>query len=277
MIGLTDHRRKYPAQLSGGQQQRVAIARALAYEPRLLLFDEAFSALDAATRVSLRREIRALLRGLRVSALFVTHDQEEALELGDQIAVMRAGVIEQVGNPGEIYNHPRSEFVATFLGTANLLLGRWGNGEFELGGARLPAPPDAPRLENGQTVKLIFRPEDALLSLHPAGHAHALGPGLVEEVSFVGAFERLTVRINPFSRHPEQDEPSGFLEGLPITVTRPKWEASQMPLQPGQRVSLGLKSYRLLPHFVLQDEESVERVPAGSLRAIDRYSNGAGI
>jgi len=123
LVHLEEHRRKLPSQLSGGQQQRVAIARTLAYEPRVLLFDEPFGALDAQTRVRLRREIRALLREVDVPAIFITHDQEEALELGDRIAVLHAGHLEQVGTPEEVYNRPETEYVATFLGAANLLLG----------------------------------------------------------------------------------------------------------------------------------------------------------
>ena len=123
LVQLEEHRKKYPWQLSGGQQQRVAIARTLAYKPQVLLFDEPFGALDAQTRVHLRREIRGLLRQVKVPSVFITHDQEEALELGDRIAVLNNGHLEQVGTPDEVYNHPATEFVATFLGAANLLLG----------------------------------------------------------------------------------------------------------------------------------------------------------
>ena len=99
LVQLQDHRKKYPSQLSGGQQQRVAIARTLAYKPEVLLFDEPFGALDTQTRVHLRREIRALLRKVNVPAIFITHDQEEALELGDRVAVINKGHIEQIGTP----------------------------------------------------------------------------------------------------------------------------------------------------------------------------------
>src|SRR5947209_6856569 len=119
LVRLDEHRKKYPWQLSGGQQQRVAIARTLAYKPQVLLFDEPFGALDAQTRVHLRREIRALLKQVKVPTVFVTHDQEEALEMGDHIAVLNEGHLEQVGTPDEVYNHPASEYVATFLGAAN--------------------------------------------------------------------------------------------------------------------------------------------------------------
>src|SRR5216684_8173153 len=133
LVQLEEHRKKYPSQLSCGQQQRVAIARALAYKPEVLLFDEPFGALDAQTRVHLRREIRALLRKVNVPAIFITHDQEEALELGDRIAVINVGHIEQIGTPQEIYNHPATEYVATFLGAANILSGVIRGNNIEIG------------------------------------------------------------------------------------------------------------------------------------------------
>src|SRR5687768_9021328 len=139
LVQLEEHRKKYPSQLSGGQQQRVAIARTLAYKPEVLLFDEPFGALDAQTRVHLRREIRALLREVNVPAVFITHDQEEALELGDRIAVLNAGRLEQVGTPDEVYNRPETEYVATFLGAANLLLGVVVGERVEIGTASLHA------------------------------------------------------------------------------------------------------------------------------------------
>src|SRR6266487_3719804 len=145
LVKLEEHRKKYPSQLSGGQQQRVAIARTLAYKPEVLLFDEPFGALDAQTRVHLRREIGALLRKVNVPAIFITHDQEEALELGDRIAVLNNGHLEQIGTPDEVYNQPATEYVATFLGAANLLLGVVTQGCVEIGSARLPAAKETTR------------------------------------------------------------------------------------------------------------------------------------
>src|SRR5215212_647116 len=165
LVHLADQRKKLPAQLSGGQQQRVAIARTLAYEAQMLLFDEPFGALDAQIRVRLRREIRALLRDVNVPALFITHDQEEALELGDRIAVLHAGHLEQIGTPEEVYNRPETEYVATFLGAANLLLGVVaGAGRVELGTVAVEAGAEAARFQVGQSVKLVFRPEDVRVS-----------------------------------------------------------------------------------------------------------------
>src|SRR5687768_7049849 len=160
LVQLEEHRKKYPSQLSGGQQQRVAIARTLAYDPQVLLFDEPFGALDAQTRVHLRREIRALLRKVNVPAIFITHDQEEALELGDRIAVINVGHIEQIGTPADVYNHPATEYVATFLGAANIMDGIIRKGYVEVGSRQIPADIDPQRFSEGQPAKLIFRPED---------------------------------------------------------------------------------------------------------------------
>jgi len=118
-VGLSSQRKKYPAQLSGGQQQRIALARAIAISPGLLLLDEPLSALDAKVRVHLRHEIKSLQRKLGVTTIMVTHDQEEALAMADRIVVMNHGVIEQVGSPTEIYRHPKTLFVADFIGETN--------------------------------------------------------------------------------------------------------------------------------------------------------------
>ncbi len=208
LVRLEEHRKKRPAQLSGGQQQRVAIARTLAYNPQVLLFDEPFGALDAQTRVRLRREIRALLREVNVPAVFITHDQEEALELGDRIAVLHAGRLEQIGTPDEVYNKPETEYVATFLGAANLLVGVFSRGHVHVGGVSIPADGESARFREGQSVKLVFRPEDVHLSLSgalPEG-CSPLASGVVEEKDFVGAYERLTVRLDLAARRAEEGD-----------------------------------------------------------------------
>ena len=200
---LEAHRKKYPAQLSGGQRQRVALARALAFEPEALLFDEAFSALDAITRVELRREVRAILRAMNVPALFITHDQEEALELADRIVVLNEGQIVQEGTPFEVYNHPCNEFVATFLGAANVLLGRWSQGKVALGRMRVKAVPDAPLLAERQAVKIVFRPEDVVLNFQPQllDTPYYLGRAEIEDISYIGHSERLILRLLLWSPH----------------------------------------------------------------------------
>ncbi len=258
LVQLEEHRKKYPSQLSGGQQQRVAIARTLAYDPEVLLFDEPFGALDAQTRTHLRREIRALLKKVNVPAIFITHDQEEALELGDRIAVINVGHIEQIGTPAEVYNNPASEYVATFLGAANILEGIVRKDHLEIGTAKIATEIDPERFIEGQPAKLIFRPEDVSLSktLQLANGQSCLSAGIVEETSFVGAFERLRIRLDPSGVGPcEKDGTPFYLTtetpeaptAKPIIATRPKPETLAVPLYPGDRVFLSLTSFTLLP------------------------------
>jgi ABC-type Fe3+/spermidine/putrescine transport system ATPase subunit len=257
LVQLEEHRKKYPSQLSGGQQQRVAIARTLAYKPQVLLFDEPFGALDAQTRVHLRREIKALLRKVNVPAIFITHDQEEALELGDRIAVVNLGHIEQIGTPYEVYNNPATEYVATFLGAANLLPGVIRGDRIEVGSALIPYMDEAHKFRDGQAVKLVFRPEDVSLSSRgslPAGHS-CIANGIVEEKSFVGAYERVNVRIDlsdsgacesndtPFYLTTETPESHS---SKPIIATRPKPEPSAVTLNVGDRAAVGISSFTVL-------------------------------
>ena len=129
LIGLPDLGGRFPFQLSGGQQQRVALARALAVRPRVLLLDEPLSALDAKIRVSLRTEIREIQRELGITAVFVTHDQEEALSMSDRIVVMNSCKADQIGTPFEIYNRPKTRFVASFVGTLSIIEGKVENAE----------------------------------------------------------------------------------------------------------------------------------------------------
>jgi ABC-type Fe3+/spermidine/putrescine transport system ATPase subunit len=262
LVRLGAHRRKYPHQLSGGMRQRVAVARALAIRPLAMLFDEPFSGLDAITRAELRREVRGLLAAARMPALFITHDQEEALELADRIAILNDGRIQQIGTPFDVYNYPRTEFVATFLGAANVLLGRWRDGEVTIGELSLRPPEDPPALEERQAVKVVFRPEDVALNFEAPllNTRHHLGHGVVEGVSYIGPIERLVVRLTFSSQAPrpaprETGEASEvYVGGLPITVSRTKWEAGDMELSPGDDVMVGLKGYRLLPHYPLRSE-----------------------
>jgi sulfate transport system ATP-binding protein len=262
LVRLEEHRKKYPWQLSGGQQQRVAIARTLAYKPEVLLFDEPFGALDAQTRVHLRREIRALLKQVKVPSVFITHDQEEALELGDRIAVLNEGHLEQVGTPDEVYNHPATEFVATFLGAANLLLGVVTRNAVEIGTALLPAEKETRRFREGQSVKLVFRPEDVYLSKDAklAEGCRRLANGVIEEVNFVGAYERLNIRLDLTHRRSTDNEPPLYqvtintperMTGVPIMATRPKPEATATKYKAGDRVAVGLISFSVLPNYTL--------------------------
>jgi ABC-type Fe3+/spermidine/putrescine transport system ATPase subunit len=253
LVQLEEHRKKYPSQLSGGQQQRVAIARTLAYKPEVLLFDEPFGALDTQTRVHLRREIRALLRKVNVPSIFITHDQEEALELGDRVAVLYKGHIEQLGTPFEIYNHPATEYVATFLGAANILEATVRDDHLEVGAARLSAPLEG--LKSGDCVKIVFRPEDVVLSRSEfiRSGVSKIGTGRIEEITFVGAYERLRLRLERGGEECRTEEYYLTTETpesqttKAIIATRPKPEAAATRLQIGDTVVVALTSFTVLP------------------------------
>jgi sulfate transport system ATP-binding protein len=154
---------RYPSQLSGGQRQRIALARALAVEPRVLLLDEPFGALDAQVRKELRRWLRRLHDELHITSVFVTHDQEEALEVADRVVVLNKGRIEQVGTPAEVYHKPATPFVVEFLGQTSKLSARIENGEANILGWRLPSQ----GLANGNATAYV-RPSDWSLSHHDA-------------------------------------------------------------------------------------------------------------
>ena len=162
LIQLQNQAGRYPSQLSGGQRQRVALARALAVEPRVLLLDEPFGALDAKVRQELRRWLRHLHDEVHITSVFVTHDQEEALELADLVAVMNEGRIEQVGSPDQVYNHAATPFVYNFLGNVNLFHGRVDNGEAYIDGA-----------VTDKTGNLVFvRPHLLEINRQPNGANH---------------------------------------------------------------------------------------------------------
>ncbi|MCS6963401.1 ABC transporter ATP-binding protein [Thermoflexus sp.] len=197
LVHLEDKRNSYPHQLSGGQQQRVALARALAIRPRLLLLDEPLSALDAKIRVTLRSEIRAIQRQLGITVIYVTHDQEEALSISDRIVVMRAGKIEQVGTPFQIYNFPQTSFVASFVGMLNTAEAEVldpQQGLLQLDGAHLlSADPGLRRRKPGERVRLSIRPER--ISLAGEQLKDNLLQARVEDITFLGAVVRIQLRL----------------------------------------------------------------------------------
>lgn len=153
LVQLEGLAKRYPMQLSGGQRQRVALARALAVQPKVLLLDEPFGALDARVRTELRRWLRRLHDELKITGVFVTHDQEEALEVADRVVVMNSGKIEQVGTPAEVYDHPATPFVYNFLGNVNLFHGRVHEGKIHLGPLEVEAA-DA-KQGNGSTIGYV--------------------------------------------------------------------------------------------------------------------------
>jgi sulfate transport system ATP-binding protein len=184
---------RFPAQLSGGQRQRIALARALAVEPKVLLLDEPFGALDAKVRKELRRWLRRLHDELHVTSIFVTHDQEEALEVADRVVLMNSGVVEQVGSPQEVWDHPASPFVYGFLGDVNLFHGRAHEGEMLLGdtaqGVRLQSPEHA-ATQDAKAMAYV-RPHDLDITRYAATKAHqGIAARLVRAV-VVGPIARL--------------------------------------------------------------------------------------
>ena len=168
---------RYPAQLSGGQRQRIALARALAVEPKVLLLDEPFGALDAKVRKELRRWLRRLHDDLHVTSIFVTHDQEEALEVADRVVLMNSGNIEQIGSPQQVWDHPASPFVYGFLGDVNLFHGRAHEGEMLIGedhhGVRLDSPEHS-ETRNAKAFAYV-RPHDLDVRRHQAGQEDNIG------------------------------------------------------------------------------------------------------
>jgi putative spermidine/putrescine transport system ATP-binding protein len=222
MVGLSAQAGQFPHQLSGGQQQRVALARALAIEPRVLLLDEPLSALDAKVRLQLREQIRTLQQRLGTTTLFVTHDQEEALSMADRVGVMRAGKLEQVAAPDELYSRPATAFVAEFVGTMNRFPGELGTGggSVTVLGTTVPVQPGGPA---SGPVTVLVRPENLTLGLAEGGN------GIVFLRTFLGATSRITVLL------------SGDLQ---ILVDVPSTSAAAMT--PGASVAVGIPSAPVL-------------------------------
>jgi len=198
LIHLEDFGSRYPNQLSGGQQQRVALARALAIQPQVLLLDEPLSALDAKIRLELRQEIRRIQQQLGITTIYVTHDQEEALSLSDRVVVMSEGKIEQIGMPSEIYNYPKTEFVAKFVGQINLLpveMVDREKGLVKVGEQLVHAGQTLDKV-NGHQVRLAVRPEE----LNPGFRENANNlTGKVEAITYLGSIVRLRVEIEGHS------------------------------------------------------------------------------
>jgi putative spermidine/putrescine transport system ATP-binding protein len=222
MVGLTDQARQYPHQLSGGQQQRVALARALAIEPQVLLLDEPLSALDAKVRLQLREQIRALQQRLGITTLFVTHDQEEALSMADRVGVMRGGRFEQVDVPDQLYAHPKTAFVAEFVGTMNRLPGTLtSGGNVSVLTEVVPVQPGAADGLSGD-VDVLVRPEGLRLEARPGGN------GIVTDRAFLGSVSRIGVQLSG-DVAVKVDHPSvhagEFAPGASVQVSMPADEA----------------------------------------------------
>jgi putative spermidine/putrescine transport system ATP-binding protein len=226
LVGLADRAGRYPHQLSGGQQQRVALARALAVAPQVLLLDEPLSALDAQVRVQLREEIRRIQLELGITTVFVTHDQAEALSVADRVGVLRAGRLEQVAGPDELYERPATAFVAEFVGTMNRLPATLAGGEVRLLGTGRPVAGATP--PPGAVVALV-RPEALLVVADPAG------TGRVVTRTFSGASTRVLVAL-PDGVEVRVDVPSAgsadLTPGTAVTVTPADRPVLVVPAEP---------------------------------------------
>jgi sulfate/thiosulfate transport system ATP-binding protein len=250
LVALEGYAGRMPGQLSGGQQQRVAVARALAHEPTVLLLDEPFGALDAKIRVELRDTIRQVQQRLGMSTVLVTHDQEEAFALGDRIGIMHNGRLLETGRPEQLYRFPTTRFVATFLGAANLILGKLSDTELHLGTAHISAP-DSLRLGGGvHEAVTVIRPEDIEIA-RGAGRlgSASFAEGEVLSVHFAGSLERVRIRLTrdcPLQSAIEFSN-EGAAAPLEIEVTRTNSEQQALPLVPGAKVAVGVRRFHLLP------------------------------
>jgi len=266
VVGLAGLGGRMPRQLSGGQQQRVALARALAHEPDVLLLDEPFGALDARIRSEVRRAVRQIQRRLGVTVILVTHDQEEAFELADRMGVMNSGRLLEVGPPQELYLRPQTEFAATFLGTANLIVGQRTPGGIRVGPVEFPAPG---RVEvDGSTsgrVQVLFRPEDVAVKVTSDALSWPLfGQAVVEDCQFTGSFERLRLRIPNLSGVRAISPPVPFgADYVVFEASRTQDHARRYPLRRGDPAWVGVRRIHALTHPGLCFLLATDGSPAG--------------
>ena len=222
LVQLPGYEKRKPSELSGGQKQRVAIARALVNNPKVLLLDEPLGALDLQLRRAMQIELKRLQKKLGITFIYITHDQEEAINMSDRIAVMNEGRFEQIGSPDEIYNHPRTSYVATFVGNANILRGRAAGTEngsvlVELPGGIMPVDAAGEEVKEGEEVTLAVRSENIRLDG---------GCGLEAEVaekSFAGGLLRVVLKLS---------------DGTEVTASRYGIDAA---VQPGEKVCLSFE------------------------------------
>ena len=240
LVGLAPEAAKFPHQMSGGQQQRVALARALAIEPRVLLLDEPLSALDAKVRVQLREQIRVLQTRLKITTLFVTHDQEEALSMADRVCVMRAGQIEQVDTPSVLYSAPATSFVAEFVGTMNRIPGVITGDRVRLLSTVAAIRPSAGAPTgthvSGTPVDVLVRPEGLAVTPSPQGD------GTVMTTTFLGSITRLGVLLDQdvvvYVDLPTTADPVVAGSAVEVTLTERDVMVADRAVTPGAAGSL---------------------------------------
>ena len=246
LVSLDGYDQRLPSELSGGQQQRVALARALAHQPRVLLLDEPFGALDAKIRDELRRAIREIQRAVGITTILVTHDQEEAFSMADRIGVMDRGRLQEVGEPRALYQRPGTRFVATFLGAANLLLGPYGHRDVQLGESFFEVDRWSRSLRAGDEAAVVVRPEDVVLAEERDDlTVPIVGSATVVELQFVGAIERLRLELAASQTLASAQRPGAATLSIEASRTAP--EVELLPLAVGQQVFVGFKRMHTLP------------------------------
>jgi sulfate transport system ATP-binding protein len=234
LVRLEGLERRYPAQLSGGQRQRVALARALAIQPKVLLLDEPFGALDAKVRQELRGWLRRLHEEIHMTSVFVTHDQEEAFEVADQVVVMNRGRIEQAGTPREVFESPANAFVMDFLGNVNVFQGRVQGGVAHLGPMEV-AFPDYPH-EEARPATLYVRPHELEIEHWPNGAASL--KARIERVNAAGPIAKVFLRSSDF--------------GLPLNVELSPERYDELALKTGDTVYVSPRKVRVfVPEYVI--------------------------
>lgn len=241
LVGLEGCEKRMPSQLSGGQRQRVALARALAPEPKLLLLDEPFGALDTRLRKGLRAWLRKLHDHIGLTTVLVTHDQDEAFEVSDRIIVINHGKVEQDSSPKQMFNHPATEFVASFVGETNRVEGIVKEGSVEWGPFQFPAPSD---LEDGTKAIVLFRPIDVYVSSQQDANFVS---GTIQLSRFYGALEEFKI----------------LLKGAHSVIAQvPKGVALQSDFRVGKRVYIGITAAHVFKHEDFQIKETKQPVDA---------------
>jgi len=228
LVRLEQMAERYPAQLSGGQRQRVALARALAVEPRILLLDEPFGALDAKVRQELRRWLRRLHDDIGITSVFVTHDQEEALELADRVVVMREGQIEQVGKPDEVYEQPATPFVYHFLGHVNVFHGRVEDGALQFGAFSL----ELPRRDLPDATAAVAYARPHLLDIEHRPTEPPQFPATIEYINTAGPLVKVELATET---------------GTTVHVEVPQERYQQLRLRKGAEVFVKVKKMQVFP------------------------------
>jgi sulfate transport system ATP-binding protein len=229
LVRLEGLHKRYPTQLSGGQRQRVALARALAVQPRVLLLDEPFGALDAKVRMELRQWLRRLHDEIHLTTVFVTHDQEEAFEVADRVVVMHRGRVEQQGTPQEVFDHPANAFVMDFLGNVNVFHGRVHEGKVRLGGLEVDYPHQAH--EHSKDVKGYVRPHE--LDVNRERTETSGVQGTIVQINPAGSVAKVRVVSDEF--------------GLAINVDLPLERYSELQLKLGEIVYVVPRKVRFFP------------------------------